>query len=60
MKWKLECIDWHSQGNCWQWWKIKKHVFYSGNQVQINWGRISFVFERRKWVHLEPNKELAN
>jgi len=49
MKWKLQRIDWHSKGLCWTWLKIKKHVFYSGNQIQWSWGRISFVFERKVW-----------
>lgn len=51
MKWKLERIDWHSKGLCWSWLKIRKSVYYSGNQVQWSWGRLAFVFERRNWIH---------
>jgi len=51
MKWKLERIDWHKQGNCWEWWKVSKFTYYSGNQIQITWWRIAFVFERRNWIH---------
>ena len=53
MKWKLERIDWHKQGLCWTWTRITKRVYYSGNQVQVSWGRIAFVFERRAWIHCE-------
>ena len=53
MKWKMERIDWHKHGLCWRWSRITKRVFYSGNQVQISWGRIAFVFERREWIHCE-------
>lgn len=51
--WKLERIDWHKHGLCWRWSRITKRVYYSGNQVQISWGRIAFVFERRAWIHCE-------
>jgi hypothetical protein len=51
MKWKLERIDWHKHGLCWRWSRITKNVYYSGNQVQISWWRIAFVFERREWIH---------
>ena len=51
--WKLERIDWHKHGLCWRWSRITKKVYYSGNQVQISWGRIAFVFERREWIHCE-------
>ena len=49
MKWKLERIDWHAKGNCWSWLRIRKMVYYSGNQVQLVWGRIAFVLERKEW-----------
>lgn len=51
MKWRLERIDWHSHGNCWSWPRARKYVYYRGNQVQITWGRIALVFERREWSY---------
>lgn len=59
MKWKLERIDWHSKGLCWSWLKIRKRVYYSGNQVQWSWGRLAFVFERRNWIHPANDKDQA-
>lgn len=50
MNWKLSRIDWHSMGNCWTWLKIKKNEYYSGNQVQISWGRIALVFDRKNRI----------
>lgn len=50
MKWKIERIDWHSNGNCWSWLRVRKDVFYSGSQVQITWGRIALVLERKNWI----------
>mgnify|MGYP007090092145 CR=1 FL=1 len=47
MKWKFQKIHWHSKGLCWSWLKIRKNVYYSGNQVQFQWGRFAFVFERQ-------------
>ncbi len=58
-KWKLERIDWHKHGLCWRWSRITKHVYYSGNQVQMIWGRIAFVFERRDWFAASPPQALA-
>lgn len=60
MKWKLERIDWHSEGLCWKWTRVTKHVYYSGNQVQIQWGRIAFVFERRVWIHVNATVSESN
>jgi len=57
--WKLERIDWHKHGLCWRWSRITKKVYYSGNQVQISWGRIAFVFERREWIHCENVDAMA-
>jgi hypothetical protein len=50
MKWKLARIDWHSMNQCWTWRRVQRFVYYSGNQVQITWGRLAFVFERRTWL----------
>jgi hypothetical protein len=47
-KWHLDLIYWHKKGNCWRWTKITKHVYYCGDQVQIQWGRISLVFNKRE------------
>jgi len=55
MKWKLQRINWYSKGNCWKWFRIWKAVYYRGNQVQITWGRIALVFERRIWLHTSLN-----
>lgn len=57
MNWKLSRIDWHSMGNCWTWRKIKKNKYYNGNQVQISWGRIALVFERKNRI---MNTKMAN
>jgi hypothetical protein len=42
-------IDWEKHGNCWTWAKVRLFTFYSGNQAQLIWGRIAFVFERIDW-----------
>ena len=57
-KWKLERIDWHKHGLCWSWTRVTKHVYYSGNQVQFQWGRIAFVFKRRAWIYPENAKRI--
>lgn len=51
MKWKIERIVWHSNGNCWNWLRVQKNVYYGGNQVQITWGRLALVLERREWFY---------
>lgn len=53
MKFKLERVYCHSKGNCWNWFRIRKSIYYSGNQIQITWGRVAFVFEKKEWVYYE-------
>jgi len=50
MKWKLTRIDWHRPNTCWTWHRIQRFVYYSGNQVQITWGRLALVFECRHFA----------
>jgi hypothetical protein len=51
MKWKFDRWVWHSQGQCWSWLKVRKYVYYCGNQVYLGWGRIALVFSKRKWIY---------
>lgn len=58
MKWKLDRINWHSKGNCWRWWRVRRSVYYSGNMATFTWGRITVWFQRREWIHSE-NAEVS-
>lgn len=41
---KLQRIDWHKRGHCWSWFKVFTTSFYCGKMLQVQWGRIAFVF----------------
>ena len=56
MKWKFDRINWYKDGLCWRWTRIDKHVYYSGNQVHWQWGRIGVVFERKQWLYPEGTR----
>ena len=49
MNWSLTRINWHSQGRCWSWFRISRDVYYSGNMMHFQWGRIALIFERKTW-----------